>query len=198
MRTFIAIDTSEGLRLRLSETQTRIRKAVPNLRFVAEHQLHMTLKFLGDIDAEPYASAATNGPLGELMRQLASVAQGRGQFEIVPRELGTFGPRGSVSVLWVGFSDPSGELHRLHADLEWGLSQIGFPPEDRPFKPHLTLARNKNPNLSRHILKAMDVEPPLRCVPMQVTAMTLYESVLRPEGPEHTVLERYEFVGRSE
>lgn len=197
MRTFIAIDASEALRLRLSETQSRIRKAVPNLKFVPDHQLHLTLKFLGDMDAEPNGSDSGNGPLGELMRQLASVSRGRGPFEIVPRELGTFGPRGSVSVLWAGFSDPSGELHRLHSDLEWGLSQIGFPPEDRPFKPHLTLARSKNPNLSRHILKALAGEPPFRLAPMRVTSMTLYESTLRPEGPVHTVLASYEFVGQA-
>lgn len=182
MRTFIAIDISDELKSKLADLQARIRKSVPNLKFTAPHQLHLTLKFLGEID---------ESQLPDITAVVEALAARRPPFEVVPKTLGTFGRPTNITVMWLGLTDPSNILHALHADLERSLAPLGFPPEERPFKAHLTLARNKNPNLSKHILKALESEPPFKAVAERVETVTLYESKLESTGAVYRAIGRF-------
>lgn len=185
MRTFVAFEISNSLKERLADLQARLRKFVPNLKFTLPHQLHLTLKFLGEIE---------EAELPDLKSALESIAARHKPFDLHPKHLGTFGRPTNITVLWLGLTDPSNGLHQLHADLEFALSRLGHPPEERPFKPHLTLARNKNPNLSRNIRRALDAEPQFKSAAEHVTKLTLYQSVLKADAAVHTALSSHRLM----
>src|SRR5690606_20774489 len=99
-------------------------------KFTPDEKLHVTLRFLGEIahgdDVLPAIEAAahTNVP-----------------FSVTLNEIGCFPPRGAPRVLWVGLRSEESRLEELAAALDLELELVGFPPEDRPFTPHITIAR---------------------------------------------------------
>lgn len=186
MRTFIAIDFSEGIKARLVELQNRIRSQVPSLSWVKPEQLHLTLKFLGEID-ESVAPTVGNA-IGEVTARVSPL-------DLTLKGAGTFGPRDSASVIWVGIKDTGQTLYKLQADLEAALEPLGFPREERPFKPHLTLARNKNPRQSQQVRKQVDREANFAGGCEHVESLTFYQSVLGRDGPVYSVLSTHPLGG---
>lgn len=137
MRLFVAVDPSASVRLRLADLIDRLRPLSPSARWVGPDGLHVTLAFLGEVESAdvPRISAA-----------LESVAVGQAPFEIQATGLGTFGPPGRPRVLWVGIAHREGDaLMRLQAAVAAALAPLGHAPEERPFTPHLTLARARYP-----------------------------------------------------
>lgn len=186
MRTFIAIDLSEGIKARLVELQDRIRSQVPSLSWVKPEQLHLTLKFLGEIDGSVVST------IGDA---ISDVTAGFSPFDLTLKGAGTFGPRDSASVVWVGIKDTGQTLYKLQADLASALEPLGFPREERPFKPHLTLARNKNPRQSQQVRKQVDAEANFADGCEHVESLTFYHSVLGREGPVYSVRSTHPLKG---
>lgn len=189
MRTFIAIDFSEGIKARLIALQDRIRSQVPSLSWVKPEQLHLTLKFLGEIDETVVST------VGDAISQ---VTANFGPFDLSLKGAGTFGHRDSASVIWVGIKDTGQTLYKLQADLESALEPLGFPREDRPFKPHLTLARNKNPRQSQQVRKQVDAEADFAGGCEHVESLTFYQSVLSRAGPAYSVLSTHPLTSTGE
>ncbi|MGZ8847637.1 MAG: RNA 2',3'-cyclic phosphodiesterase, partial [Pyrinomonadaceae bacterium] len=122
-RIFIAIELPDKVRRRLSEHIASVRSQVPDAHasWVREGNLHLTLKFLGDIPV-------TNS---EKLSAAASIAACKAEpFEIVVGGCGAFPPRGQPRVLWVGLEDASGQLALLHTALEDECAKAGFPREE--------------------------------------------------------------------
>lgn len=135
-RTFIALDLSEAAREALRRELRRLARALPDVRFVDPASLHLTLAFLGELDDDTLAAVVA------LSNDVANMAP---PFELALADLGVFGPPAAPRVIWAGVG---GEMHRLlalHARLADALAAQGFPREQRPFSPHLTLARLKRP-----------------------------------------------------
>src|SRR5690242_10374153 len=130
MRAFIAIDLPESVRAALAEVQHAVRDAARDARWTRPEGTHLTLKFLGQI---------SDAQVQVVVQALAKVER----FEPFPIEVKGFGffpgekrPR----VFWAGLEAPAA-LAELAARIERDLEKIGFAPENRPFAPHLTLAR---------------------------------------------------------
>ena len=151
--------------------------------WVREENLHLTLKFLGDIpltNVEAVAQA-TEGATKTIE-----------PFEITVTGSGAFPPKGQPRVLWVGLEDASGQLALLHTALEDECAQAGFPREERPFHPHLTIARIRKPHDSRHLAavhKEIGFEPETVCA----SELAVVRSELRSEGSRHTTISRHAF-----
>ncbi len=135
-RTFISLDLSEEAREALRRELRRLERALPGVRMTDPASLHLTLAFLGELDDE--ALAAVIALTGEVARQTPP-------FRLALKGLGVFGPPTSPRVIWAGVSGDTRRLLALQRRLADALEAQGYPREQRPFAPHLTLARLSRP-----------------------------------------------------
>lgn len=182
-RLFCAIELSDEVRARAAEHIARLRHSLPDVRAAWDRaeKMHITLKFFGDVEQRrvPELSLAT-----ERAAQCAS------PFTLDIAGAGTFPPRGPALVLWLGVRDASGELAQLRAALEDECAAQGFKREERPFHPHLTIARLRQP-AGAGVLAARHRELACQGIEMPVNEIVLLRSELRPNGSLYTPLARH-------
>jgi len=180
VRTFIAIALSDEIRTRLAAAQERLRAANCPVKWVKPDLMHVTLRFLGEIQ-EP--------AIPDIERTLASAAHGVRPFQVTVAGLGAFPERGAPRVLWAGLSD-NGSLALLNRRIEDSLSQLGFAPQDRPFSPHLTLGRVKDPRRAHALRRLLDKHASATFGSCTIEELLLILSVVSPAGPTYTPLRR--------
>ena len=174
MRLFFAIEIDEQTRAALVRAMTPVRPQAKNGRWTRPENLHVTVQFIGEVPDDSLDQLAI------ILRRAAGLVR---PFSLVFREFGTFGPH--ADVLWIGI-EPDAALQTLSGLIRSELALAGLPCESRPFRPHLTIARQVQPMSGR--LPAWTL-PPICC---PVSRITLMES-LRSDG----VL-RYRAVQRAE
>lgn len=181
-RCFLAMELTEAVQRSLEEVITRLNLPPFDVRWVQPRNMHLTLRFLGEITREEAVHVS-----GAARKAAAETPPLRVRL----RGLGTFPPSGSPRVVWLGLADP-GPVVRLERALGRELGRLGRPPPDNPFRAHLTLGRVKSrrgiEELRRHLQRLGAVETD----EMTVESIGLIRSVLRPSGPLYTVLERFE------
>jgi 2'-5' RNA ligase len=185
-RLFIAIELPSHVRRTLADHIQHLREAVPDASasWAREENLHLTLKFLGD--AEPTRVEA----LSQAILQAANTV---GPFEINIESCGAFPPNGRARVLWIGVEDPRSQLASLHRTLEDECAKVGFAREQRLFRPHLTIARLRNPTGARRLIQ-VHKETDFDRETVMVCHLALIRSELRSEGSRHTVVARHGFL----
>jgi len=136
VRSFIAIELPDELKLGLIELQARLKAAKqPWVKWVKPDSIHLTLKFLGSIAVDK---------IGKITGAMEEATEGMSPFHLEVKELGVFPNLRRVQVVWVGISGEVDKLVQLQKRIESNLAPLGFTPESRPFTPHLTLARLRN------------------------------------------------------
>jgi 2'-5' RNA ligase len=135
-RTFIALELAESLQSRLGEIIHLAAQELPNLRWVDPAGIHLTLAFLGELTAEQLAQA---------IQAAEQTAQNADPFDYRLSHPGVFGSPRQPRVFWLGIDEPTGKLLQLHHLLNRELEQRGFEVDTRPFSPHFTLSRIKEP-----------------------------------------------------
>lgn len=135
MRLFIAINLPHDVRSEVIAAAATLREAVPELAWVSDQRLHLTLKFLGDVQ---------DGQVKELAAAVAAVAGRHREFVMALGGVGAFPNFRRARVVWLGIEQEA-RLELLHHDVELACESLGFELEGRPFRPHLTLARVKHP-----------------------------------------------------
>lgn len=146
--------------------------------------LHLTLKFLGEI-------AQTSVP--NISTAASRAVVGLPPFVIRLEQTGWFPTRGQPRVLWIGIDDSSGCLSELHARLENESEKAGFEKEKRPFHPHLTVARLRQPQHARALgaaHKQQEFEP----AEIEVSELLVIRSELSSRGSKYTVISRHPLV----
>ncbi|QXE86606.1 RNA 2',3'-cyclic phosphodiesterase [Geomonas nitrogeniifigens] len=175
-RLFIAIELPEDIKLSLSA----FCDEVPGLRWVPPDQIHLTLRFLGDVLPQTSAS---------LKQNLSAV--NFAAFPLTLRGVGHFPPHGHPRVLWVGVEE-SRPLLTLQQQIESAVVNAGVLPEERGFSPHITLARIKE-NASAAVARFEAGHRDLSFPPFNVEEFILFSSVLTPKGAIHRLEETYLF-----
>jgi 2'-5' RNA ligase len=177
MRAFVAIDLAEAVRAVLAREQLRLKAAcghTSDIRWTRPEGLHLTLKFLGEIEAARVASITA-----------ALQALGRFHpFKVEVKGFGYFPDARRPRVLWVGLEAPAA-LAELAWRVEAALEKLGFARENRPFTPHLTLARFDRPHAPPALAASIDGSSVDSLGCFEVTEFFLFESRLRPGGPEY-------------
>ncbi len=135
-RTFIAIDLNDEARGYLHQQIQRLASSLPRVRWVDPETLHLTLAFLGELD---------DAQLAQATQATLETARAVHPFTVRVGSLGMFGPAHNPRVIWVGLAGSLQPLLSLQARLAERLARDGFPPDERPYAPHLTLARIKAP-----------------------------------------------------
>jgi 2'-5' RNA ligase len=145
VRLFVALELDENAHALLADTQRRLAGLGRAVRWVSPEQIHLTLKFLGEVP---------DGQVAQVCRALDGLAEHEA-FEFQIEGVGTFGTHQSPRVVWVGVRMPNPPLTDLQKACEEALAGLGFPLEGRAFKPHLTLGRVKDPRVGREISRAV-------------------------------------------
>lgn len=181
-RSFIAIETNEEIRNSLAEVQSELGETGGDLKIVKPEKVHLTLKFLGEIPDDE---------MGELKETIRNVEK-TGPFKMQVEGLGVFPDPGFIKVVWAGVSEGEEEAKNLQEDLEQRLSNIGYPPENREFTPHLTIARVKSGKAKDKISALVKKYSDQDFGSTVVEEIKLKKSELTPEGPIYTTLEAVE------
>ncbi len=135
VRVFVALDLPYPVKERLREIMADLASAIPSgVRWVDPAGIHLTLKFLGDVEAN-----RVNDLVGAM--SVACNRFGESSVSLGLSELGAFPNTRNPSVLWCGVRGELDKLARLQGLVDEALSDLGFPAEQRPFRPHLTLGR---------------------------------------------------------
>ena len=179
LRAFIAMTPPTTLQHTVAEVREAFQSLNLPWRWVTPEQIHLTLKFLGNVPAEQVAMIA---------QAMAHTVQGQTAFPLRARALGCFPQPARPRVLWVGLDDPSQALGRLNERLTVALTPLGFPPEDRPLHPHLTLARVQNVRRSGQLLPMLQTYQNRDFGEFLVTQVHLMQSQLQRGGALHTIL----------
>lgn len=183
MRLFVAISLSAELRERFSALLRELRPLAPLAKFVPTENLHLTLKFLGEV---PYAK------LDEI-RSVLSTIRSEQPATMEFRALAFFPNERHAKVLWVDV-ESTASLKSLVADIDRALHTLGFLPETCAFIPHLTLARFYKPDLPPKLRSAVDENAARRFGSLIASDFHLIESQLKPSGAEYTILESFPFA----
>ncbi len=178
VRLFVAIDIPDNIKTYIQG----MARAIPKARSVPPDQLHLTLKFIGEVESSL---------LLDILDALGRINTPR--FALQLKGVGTFPPRGTPRVLWVGTKtmENKDNLFDLRKQIEKTLFAAGIAKEKKKFSPHITLARlNNSPIKLLHNFLAGNalLESPW----FEVNCFTLYSSQLTPKGAIHTVEERYQ------
>jgi 2'-5' RNA ligase len=183
LRVFCAVELPPEVRARAAVHIESLRDAMPDVRasWDRAEKLHITVKFLGQIEATRVAS---------LSQAAARAAASLNPFTLTIEGAGAFPPQGSPRVLWLGVTDSSGGLARLQSSLEDACAAEGFKREQRPFHPHLTIARLRNPQGTRK-LAAQHHAQGFASDPFEVTELIIIRSELSPHGSHYTILTRH-------
>lgn len=194
IRTFLAVELSETLRTNLAKIQLELKQRFGRelsqdvrMSWVQPASLHLTVKFLGDIDEQLVAP---------MQKAVENVLSEHRAAQIPLDRLGVFPRLQQPRVLWVGPSEAwekgqdAVRLTSLHRAIGDCCSSLNLAPDTRPLSPHLTLARIKEGGRNfGHILARSGVlDKPVSAGSMAVEAMTLMKSELKPTGSVYTKL----------
>jgi 2'-5' RNA ligase len=182
MRLFVALDLDDDARKAVALVQQDVVKTLEAkglIKMVDPAHMHLTLAFLGEI-AEGTAPPIVDAFSRKIdLRSFAATFQG----------LGVFPPRGAPRVLWLGVGQGGREIIELQREVAGRLEGLGMTLEQRPFHPHLTLARWRT-SRPRDRQRALSAESRLGVVRVNVDHVTLYQSRLSPAGSAYTALAR--------
>lgn len=182
MRIFVALSISAEARDVFSAVLAEFRRADPKTRWIDPANLHVTLKFIGNVATEK---------LPPIEQALATIT-GLRPFELELRGLGFFPNERRPAVIWAGIAAPP-ELAALATKIDEVVSTCGIPRETRPFAPHLTLARFKEPRLPEALLTQASHLRDRFFARQSVGEFQLMESRLKSGGAEYTTLRTFPF-----
>jgi len=181
-RTFCAFELPHSLRVRIKEHAERVREAVADAAasWNRPNNIHLTLKFFGNVDQTRVLMISD---------VLARAAKESAPIGITVGGTGVFPRPSRPQVLWIGVADRTGALARLQKRVEVECARVGFPKEDRAFRPHLTIARIRNPQNATRVAEA---HLGLEFAPLELTLdeLVLFRSELSPHGSKYTPISR--------
>ena len=181
MRAFVAIELSDEAKRALTALIQSLRgRRIDGLRLVRPEGIHLTLKFLGDIDASrvPHIADA-----------LAAASARHAPFRLTHSSPGFFPNADRARVLWIGVGGDLSPLRHLQRDVDETLATLGFAAEKRPFNPHLTIARMRDSAARadrRRAADALAAYPLPHGIVISANAVSLMQSELRPGGAVYT------------
>lgn len=180
MRSFLAIELNQGTKDFLSSVQTELKNIGLDAKWVEGHNLHMTLKFLGEID---------DAMLLKVKKSLEVCAARFTACEVALTGFGFF-PNDRKPRVFFASTDQEARLRQIVSCLEDELGMLGFPKDDA-FKSHITLARIKSPKNVEALKRALSsLESRGK---FMVNGITLFKSVLNRQGPVYEVILKANF-----
>jgi len=172
VRAFLAIDLDDDLKPKINKIIRQFKEIDTKIKYVELQNLHLTLKFFGDID--------TNG-LDVLENAIADVVSEFDSFKIKITGCGAFPNKNHIKVIWVGIDDDA-VIKDLHDRLDKEFARLGFD-KDRKFSTHLTIGRMKSARNKNKVKEVIEEFENFEIGEMEVSEISLKKSTLTPAGP---------------
>lgn len=215
MRLFVAIDLPEQIRERAAKIKKELAKGVAGVKWVEDHNLHITLKFLGEVE---------DSRLDEVTSAIGRAVADENKFTLNLGTVGCFPGYRRPRVIWLGLTGETGQIHKIGEALDRFLADLGIPFEKNR-KPHLTLGRVRENDHNEQLIRNLNTfkegtENPgmsglpwgvgsgrkgdqkdfAPCLPEQasggmnpflVKEIVLFRSHLTRQGPEYMIIEKF-------
>ncbi len=182
LRAFLAIELSDEVRASLAALIDRFRKVPSKVSWVPSENLHLTLRFLGDIDRSALEYLADG--LAEQLQQVES-------FRVTVQGVGAFPTARRPGVVWAAVARPPRPLMEAQALVEKAARAAGLDAEGRDFVPHITLGRVRNRRASPGVIEALDREKDFEAGEFAVRSVSLFSSELTPHAAIHRKLKDF-------
>jgi 2'-5' RNA ligase len=182
MRAFIAIELPQEIKDSLSKIQEQLKKAGGDVKWVLPKNIHLTLKFLGEID---------NTKLNKINEIIEDVIKGKNSFQVRISSIGAFPKINFPRVIWIGIDKGDNETKTIANELEERIARVGIPREERPFSSHITIGRTKSTlNRERLVQNLQNLASNFgeENLVFTVKNITLFKSTLTPKGPIYEIL----------
>ncbi|WP_405306661.1 RNA 2',3'-cyclic phosphodiesterase [Methanobrevibacter sp.] len=181
IRAFLAIDLDDDLKPKINKIIREFKKTDARIKYVDLVNLHLTLKFFGDIDTEG---------LNLLEDAIANVLDEFDSFSIKIKGCGAFPNNNRINVIWVGIDEDS-IIRDMHDKLDKEFVRLGFD-KDKKFSTHLTIGRMKSAKNKNKVKSTIEEFSDVEIGDMEVTKVSLKKSTLTPAGPIYEDLKIFE------
>jgi|YelNatPaOPRAMG01_1025707.scaffolds.fasta_scaffold67670_1 2'-5' RNA ligase len=184
IRSFLAIEIPEILHPLMEELQRKLKETRADVKWVAPQNIHLTLKFFGAISPEK---------LAQVSQIILPIVAHCPPFSITISGLGCFPSRHRPRVIWLGINNGNREIVLLQKEIEGKLLAAGFPAEERPFTPHLTMGRVRSGRNLSELQPLIVANQNLELGTFAVREIVLFKSDLKPTGAVYTRLRTFSF-----
>lgn len=181
IRCFVAVELPYELRLKIDDYIISLKKIAPKIKWIKAKNLHITLKFLGEI---PQSS------LQKVQNEMSAVTNVVNPFEMSIQGAGFFPVQNKPRVVWLGLGNENNSIFKLHEWIDKKLEPLGFEREKRRFSPHLTLGRIKFSDNFRHLSEYIH-QNEFASSKFIVNQILLMKSELKPTGAEYSQIINY-------
>jgi 2'-5' RNA ligase len=190
IRTFIAVEIPDAIRIQARRLIAKLGSSPTSVRWVDVNNIHLTLKFLGDVEDVEIAGVC---------QAIASAVRDLEPFQLDCRGVGAFPDLDRPRTVWIGTQGGDDEMGVLHEAIEKALTPLGFPKEPRRFHPHLTIGRVRRPGQDwKPLSQALRAQADLNLGPLPVDEVVVFSSQLNPSGPEYAALSHAPLSGRGD
>lgn len=180
IRSFLAFELPPAMKEVVGKASQELRKTALNLRWVRVDNIHLTVVFMGQVQAEPLED------MGEDIRKVCS---DYGVFHISLKAMGCFPNRRNPRVLWIGLEGDLARMALFRDALQERLLPFGIEIEKRPFKPHLTLGRFRQGDRAMDLDEVLSHYKDISSPVCPLSELILFKSDLKPGGAEYTKLQ---------
>jgi 2'-5' RNA ligase len=178
VRSFVAFDIeSEAVMKKLADVQTQLVKTSADLRVVEPENIHVTMRFLGDVRMESVEK------IYDAMKKALFVP-----FDVRIQGVGAFPDARYPRVVWAGITQGANDLRSISSQLEPHLTALGFAPDPKGFSPHLTIARVRSARNKMELAKFIVDRQTFDFGTIRAACLRLKKSVLTPRGPIYSTL----------
>jgi 2'-5' RNA ligase len=190
IRVFLAVELSSNIQEKLFALEQQLKGILPSINWVRPESIHLTLKFLGYV--EPSV-------VSQLLSALEPIGEKHEPFSVDVQGLGVFPQVKHPRIFWVGLTGNTQALQDLEFEIEAVLEPLGFPPEEKTYHPHLTLARIKRENakIGSALIQTRALESDQHLGTLNVDGLTLFQSDLDSSGAKYTSLWTVPFMVHS-
>jgi RNA 2',3'-cyclic 3'-phosphodiesterase len=188
MRAFIAIELPEEIKTALLNSQKKLRACGADVKWVEAKNIHLTLKFLGEIDE------ARRKSIEEILEAAAAT---QNPYTIQISSAGAYPAMHSPRVIWAGIDRGDRETKDLAKILEEKIEKTGIPKEERPFSSHITIGRTRSGMGRENLIEGLEgLAKDYKEMPLEFLAgkITLFKSTLTPSGPVYDAVKEASFA----
>jgi len=184
IRTFVAVPLESDIISRIELFQKELRAIPADVKWVRPNSIHLTLKFLGNIEEEA---------VDDIARAIQIGSKGYQPWWMLVKNVGAFPSFRNPRVVWLGIEDASGQIVALQNRIENELLKLGFEKEKREFSPHLTLGRVRSSRGKKDLIHYLIDEREKNFGEIQVNRVVFFRSDLKHSGAIYTVLKEFIF-----
>lgn len=184
IRCFIAIEIPDAIQTLLVSAQEELKKNIRGASWVKRGNIHLTLRFLGDVAPDQISTIKT---------AIEQVANTRSPFSMKIGGIGAFPNLTRPRIIWAGVKTGADEVIAITKEIDAGLSQHGYGRDEKPFRPHLTLARLKRRINLQALVDVFQQYDTINGATMIVNQIRVIQSQLRQSGAVYTPLETCRF-----